>query len=38
MEVIITASVASSAILTAFLVEWAQRRCEAWARVRDAQL
>ncbi|MGY4651428.1 hypothetical protein ACVWWN_005224 [Mycobacterium sp. URHB0021] len=38
MAVIITASTAISAVLTAFVVEWAQRRCEAWARVRDAQL
>jgi hypothetical protein len=38
MAVIFATSVASSAILTAFAVEWAQRRCEAWARIRDAQL
>jgi hypothetical protein len=38
MAVIITTSVVISAVLTALLVEWAQRRCEAWARIRDAQL
>jgi hypothetical protein len=31
--------IAISAILvTGFIVEWAQRRCEAWAYIRDKDL
>jgi hypothetical protein len=28
----------SAAVFTGFLVEWGQRRCEAWAYMRDKDL
>jgi hypothetical protein len=28
----------TSAVLTAFTVEWAQRKCEIWAAARDQNL
>jgi hypothetical protein len=28
----------SAAVLTGFLVDWGQRRCEAWAYMRDKDL